>query len=352
MKKNGFTMVELLAVVIILGILTSMGVIAYTRYINYTKTKALDILADSSKQAAEQYFMDNPHETSVNIDILHSKGYLESIKDPRDETQSCSGTVRVTDNKNDTGKLETSNYSVSLCCTNYSYTYRYPEKTKAKDINGCKADVAVTRLIEPDSTRATNCSRSNVRAIVHNIYALNYVGKVCDKDSSGQYGACHDSSNPNSKEEYPCRIYDYHQRECECVYSMATNRFCSSSIKSSPTYNDHTMKIYYLSNDSNGEESCKSDASGSINSYVDHICSDGYYNAGESSMFFHGYQFYKGASSTYKSFSENTWFHDGGYYDNRIARGSDIDGEPDYAEGCRNTCINMTEKWMGTVGGN
>ena len=67
-------------------------------------------------------------------------------------------------------------------------------------------------------------------------------------------------------------------------------------------------------------------------------------------MTFHGYQFFKGASVGYTDFQPNgSWFHDGGYYDDRVPRGADVNGKPNYEDGCRKTCIHFTEKWMGPV---
>ena len=90
MNEKGFTMVELLAVIAIIGILSGLGIEAYSRYITSTRNKALDILAESSKNAAEEYFMDNQNDTSINIDELAQGGYLDSIKDPKDNKKTCS----------------------------------------------------------------------------------------------------------------------------------------------------------------------------------------------------------------------------------------------------------------------
>ena len=141
MNEKGFTMVELLAVIAIIGILSGLGIEAYSRYITSTRNKALDILAESSKNAAEEYFMDNQNDTSINIDELAQEGYLDSIKDPKDNKKTCSGTVRkISSASSDPDALEAAEYNVSLCCTDYNYTYSFPAKTKKKDRDGCKAD--------------------------------------------------------------------------------------------------------------------------------------------------------------------------------------------------------------------
>ena len=179
---------------------------------------------------------------------------------------------------------------------------------------------------------------------------MDYVGKVCSKDSQGHYGACYDPSDPNrnrSNPDYPCRIYDYHQRGCKCTYSKITNRFCSSSIDSKNN-DDHTMRIKYVQNDQ-GIEACSSNNSKYINSYVDHVCWYGTIPNGVSTVF-HGYTFYRGESTEYNEFLPgNSWFHSNGDYEIRVIRNADINGQPSYEDGCRNTCIYMTEKWMSPV---
>ena len=347
MKNNkGFSLVELLAVVAILGILMGMAIIAYTKYIDYSRKKAYDTLAKSAADAAEEYLMDHPNTDSINFDVLVDGEYLENAFDPADKGKNCTGTVYVT--RNDEGDLLGKNeYSVSVCCANYNYTYRYPGGNKVKNKNGCAADENVVRLVEPDSTKSTNCASGVTKTITYNIYTMDYIDKTCSKDSNGIYGTCHDPNNPFTTEEYPCRRYQYHQRSCSCTYSKNTNKYCSSSV--SATGDDHTMRISYLRN-SDGIEACNSNESSSINSYVDHVCWYGRYSGDSTVMTFHGYQFYKGQSTGYTEFIPNgSWFHDGGYYDDRVARGADVNGKPNYEDGCKNTCIHFTEKWMGKV---
>ena len=117
MNSNGFTLVEILAVVAILGILTGLGIQAYTRYTEKARTQAFDTLAKSSMRAAEQYMFDHPAATEVNFDTLVMESYLSNADFPRDTSQQCSGTVRVTRTAAGVnGVVQDSHFIVDMCC--------------------------------------------------------------------------------------------------------------------------------------------------------------------------------------------------------------------------------------------
>ena len=119
-KQNAFTLVELLAVIVILAIVLIIAVPGVLSIINKTKDSAYDRQVDMIKDAAKNYVTantvtwsgDNPKSTLVTLNMLQSGGYLDKkILDPRDKKEILCANVLVTkDNKN---KIT---YDVDMTC--------------------------------------------------------------------------------------------------------------------------------------------------------------------------------------------------------------------------------------------
>ena len=119
-KRNAFTLVELLAVIVILAIVLIIAVPGVLSIINKTKDSAYDRQIDMIKNAAKNYVTantvtwsgDNPKSTLVTLNMLQSGGYLDKkILDPRDKKEILCANVLVTkDNKN---KIT---YDVDMTC--------------------------------------------------------------------------------------------------------------------------------------------------------------------------------------------------------------------------------------------
>lgn len=125
MKLNdkGFSLVELLAVISILGILFGIAVQAYSRYIENTRNQGYDILAESSINAFEEYLMDHPFADEVSIEVLHNDKYLDNISDPGNKGGTCDGLVKITSTEEESGKLKKNSYELELCCANKYFSY-------------------------------------------------------------------------------------------------------------------------------------------------------------------------------------------------------------------------------------
>lgn len=140
MKNNkGFTLVELLATVLILGILSVAALIAYTSYLTSTRNKAYDTMARSAANAASEYGMDYYGVDSVTFKELYEGQYLEYPQDPSSSGKMCTGKVYIHRNEN-IDAIETEEYDVIVCCANFSYKYHFPggKKTKVKTVSKTK----------------------------------------------------------------------------------------------------------------------------------------------------------------------------------------------------------------------
>ena len=102
MKKNAFTLIELLAVIVILGILATITVPTIVNIINNSKEDTLEEQKNTIVNAAERWGTDNIRKLpttscDLTIDFLKQEGYLESDKDVIDPTtdKEMTGCVRI-----------------------------------------------------------------------------------------------------------------------------------------------------------------------------------------------------------------------------------------------------------------
>lgn len=140
MKNNkGFSLVELLAVVVIIGLITVLGIIAYTKYLDYAREKAYKLLYESSIHATEEYLMDHPFATSVELSELYEGQYLERPTDPKEKRDVCTGKVTITPVDGAGDNLNTYDYVINLCCEGYTHTYDTKTKMETTD-KRCKVE--------------------------------------------------------------------------------------------------------------------------------------------------------------------------------------------------------------------
>lgn len=126
-NRKGFSLVEILAVMVILGILITLGFATYTRYQKKTIEDSYETLKRSASNAAENYFMDHSYSKEVTIQELVDKAYLENCKDPQYDKESCSGKVtRYTNLEGTTGELSEDSYKVVISCKKHKSCAMYP----------------------------------------------------------------------------------------------------------------------------------------------------------------------------------------------------------------------------------
>ncbi len=160
MKKinnKGFSLVELLGVVAIMGILFGIAVQAYSSYINRSRNKAYFTLVQSAETAMNNYFFDHSSVGEITFNELYEQNYLERPTDPGDKTKMCKGKVTMesfyavvgTGCKEDQ-VLDKYVFNTVICCSNYTYSFEYvknPEKScdvvrKKTKLSSCPSDAA------------------------------------------------------------------------------------------------------------------------------------------------------------------------------------------------------------------
>ena len=129
LNKKGFTMIELLAAVTILGVIATMAVVSYTKYQEKVRNDAYKAMEKSAFSAAQTYIADKgivvpltkTNAKPIEISTLVDEGYLKKLEDPRAKGSAChlGSTVKVYKTKHDGTKLEEHTYIVTIRCTGY-----------------------------------------------------------------------------------------------------------------------------------------------------------------------------------------------------------------------------------------
>lgn len=141
MKKNnkGFTLIEMLGVVILLGILGTIAVAGTSKYLEQSRKKSFLLMSQSIYEAAQNcqtqgkcstgtYYADT---TNTNNNLI-KMGYLEELKNPKSSQPNCTASVQITEIGTSDTEYKKYNYSVSLKCpgmyNSNIKTYNWPEQ--------------------------------------------------------------------------------------------------------------------------------------------------------------------------------------------------------------------------------
>ena len=125
MKKNGFTLVELLAVIVVLAIVAGLAVISMSAIINNGKNGVYKNYESSLEGATRNYFIENIDEvptTSKNIYLkdLINMNFIENFTDPNGG--NCNdldeNSYVLVSRGSDTGSNINLTYKVCLICKN------------------------------------------------------------------------------------------------------------------------------------------------------------------------------------------------------------------------------------------
>ena len=137
MNNKGFSLVELLAVIIIIGIVAIIVVPSVTQYIDNASNTAYESYERSMSDAAKSRIIEcqtdfslncnlrlpykmsgTGSETRMDLSTLISEGYIDSMKDPNsnDYCDSSQSYVKITLERENSGEYI---YSACLVCGDY-----------------------------------------------------------------------------------------------------------------------------------------------------------------------------------------------------------------------------------------
>ena len=137
MKKNGFTLVELLSIVVILGIIVVVALPQISGSIGSKKEKQYNKIVKIVENAGKVYLTENVTRDSVSIDILIKNDYLTSgLKNPINNTPLTGCVKKITSDGVTKYKYEVDN------CPNYLTTYIMDlyDNEETRTSNGLKKD--------------------------------------------------------------------------------------------------------------------------------------------------------------------------------------------------------------------
>lgn len=139
LNKKGFSLVELLVTITILGILMAVAAGSVLVYLENSRKQAMETIASSSYDGMVNYMMENNillnpkgEEDSagmVKIEDLYEGNYIERPTDPYNDGGMCEGTVTVrNETTSSTTGLEDYRYEVHVECSgNHVLDVSYPE---------------------------------------------------------------------------------------------------------------------------------------------------------------------------------------------------------------------------------
>ena len=149
LKTKGFTMVELLATVVILGILAGISTPLVSRYLTKARENNYEHMFTGAYDAANNYIIEINISISnayyISLESLVDDDYLENLEDPGNLGNSCSGVIKLAPSSLSSG-LKTYNYTCLLECNNYSKVVKWEAGAAAKDYREVIDDTVISEL--------------------------------------------------------------------------------------------------------------------------------------------------------------------------------------------------------------
>ena len=127
MNRKGYTLVELLAVIVIIGLIIGIAVISYSSYQQSTAERVFETYMDSMHEATIMYFLEHtdemPTSTNTSKKILLQNLPIDKFNNPFKQGDYCVNdnsyvTATWQDSTNNKG-MSGIKYSVCLYCNQY-----------------------------------------------------------------------------------------------------------------------------------------------------------------------------------------------------------------------------------------
>jgi len=206
-NKKGFTLVELLAVIIIIGVIASITIISVNKTINNSKNSLSKVQKKNIEEAAEAYYIKegmSAGTSCVNVSNLVNNGYIgaQEVIDPKNretmkgsvdilyqanqysyvyKSEECKkiGKVVTADNKTLAGNIPQGNYDPGdeyIIDVDGEHEYHF----YILSTEGDKVNLIMSRNICSDGTLATENNKCTVAWVSQNDYN--------DDTNYGNYG--------------------------------------------------------------------------------------------------------------------------------------------------------------------
>ena len=248
MNNKGFSLIEMLAAIVILGILGTIVVVGTTKYIKQSRDKAYIVMSQSIYEAAMNCQTKGDCTVrTYNTDNLISMGYLDSLKNPISKNEDCSGSVKIVEKGSSATEYKKYQYKVSLGCPGI--------KTTNADITNekLKTNGEVRTLIWPDYKSGSGDVKTtiNKKQTLSTMYIFS--NKSGNVETKGSFEMCDSDKNATSLS------YDKNQKlggnVGDCVLNSKQN---IGSITSNVTQTGRCIKVDFTVSVDNGSD-CSGD---------------------------------------------------------------------------------------------
>ena len=121
MNNRGFSLVELLAIITILGLIMGLAVVSQQKHVTKTREAGYKTLITTARTAAQNRYMDEGLGSNCKkydiVNDLYLGGYMDKPADPASTSENCNGTVYIKTDSSST--MENFNIKVDLDCSVY-----------------------------------------------------------------------------------------------------------------------------------------------------------------------------------------------------------------------------------------